>query len=74
FNTLNLWQVLKVVVLTALSPEKVLRDLSVLKEKLFRGLWGDPIWARAPTAGGRGVVCVEARAIFETPCLPLDKE
>ncbi|MCY0889734.1 MAG: hypothetical protein OWQ51_01920, partial [Pyrobaculum arsenaticum] len=67
FNTLNLWQVLKVVVLTALSPEKVLRDLSVLKEKLFRGLWGDPIWARVPAAGGGGVVCVKAQAIFETP-------
>ena len=70
----NPWRVLKVVVLTALAPERVIRDLSVLKDILFRGLWGDPIWARAPTAGGRGVVCVEARAIFETPCLPLDKE
>ena len=67
FNTLNLWRVLKVVVLTALSPGKVLRDLSVLKEKLFRGLWGDPIWARVPAAGGGGVVCVKAQAIFETP-------
>ncbi len=53
-DTLNPWRVLKVVVLTALSPERVLRDLSVLKDILFRGLWGDPIWARAPTAGGRG--------------------
>ncbi|MFN7065822.1 MAG: hypothetical protein ACK4OF_06720 [Aquificaceae bacterium] len=46
----NLWRVLAVK-LTALSPERCLRDLSVLK----KGLWGDPIWARAPTSGGRGV-------------------
>ncbi len=63
---LNPWQVLKVVVLTALSPERVLRDLSVLKEKLFRGLWGDPIWARAPAAGGGGGSPLKG-AIFETP-------
>ncbi|MDM7266459.1 MAG: hypothetical protein P3W89_002305, partial [Aquificaceae bacterium] len=63
----NQWRVLKVVVLTALSPEKVLRDLSVLKDILFRGLWGDPRRARAPAAGGRGVVCVKTQAIFETP-------
>ncbi len=63
----NPWRVLKVVVLTALSPERILRDLSVLKGKLFQGLWGDPIWARAPTAGGGGVVCVKTQAIFETP-------
>ncbi|MFN7066128.1 MAG: IS200/IS605 family accessory protein TnpB-related protein [Aquificaceae bacterium] len=49
-DTLYLWRVLAVK-LTTLSPEKVLRDLSVLK----KGLWGDPIWARAPTSGGRGV-------------------
>ncbi|MFN7064916.1 MAG: hypothetical protein ACK4OF_02025 [Aquificaceae bacterium] len=46
---LNLWRVLAVK-LTALSPERVLRDLSVLK----KGLWGDPIRARAPASGGRG--------------------
>ncbi|MEW6656475.1 MAG: IS200/IS605 family accessory protein TnpB-related protein [Aquificota bacterium] len=63
----NPWRVLKVVVLTALSPERVIRDLSVLKDILFRGLWGDPKRARAPTAGGRGVVCVKTQAIFETP-------
>jgi len=50
----NPWRVLKVVVLTALSPERVIRDLSVLKDILFRGLWGDPKRARAPTAGGGG--------------------
>ena len=50
----NPWQVLKVVVLTALSPESVIRDLSVLKEKLFQGLWGDPIRALAPASGGGG--------------------
>ena len=34
----NLWRVLKVVVLTAHSPERVLRDLSFLKSALFSGL------------------------------------
>ncbi|MDM7267454.1 MAG: hypothetical protein P3W89_007530 [Aquificaceae bacterium] len=63
----NPWHVLMVVVLTALSPERVLRDLSVLNDILFRGVWGDPNWPREPAAGGRGVVCVKARAIFETP-------
>ncbi len=62
----NPWQVLKVVVLTALSPERVIRDLSVLKEKLFQGSWGDPIWAQAPASGGGGGSPVRG-TIFETP-------
>ncbi len=62
----NPWQVLKVVVLTALSPERVIRDLSVLKERLFQGLWGDPVWARVPAAGSGGGSFVK-EAIFEIP-------
>ncbi len=63
-DTLNLWRVLKVVVLTALSPEKVLRDLSVLKEKLFRGLWGDPRRAQVPVAGDGGVAYEYVSRLF----------
>ncbi|MFN3599190.1 MAG: hypothetical protein ACK4VK_05600 [Aquificaceae bacterium] len=38
---------------------KVYKDLlkklkANLKEKLFQGLWRDPIWARAPASGGGG--------------------
>ncbi|MFN7065947.1 MAG: IS200/IS605 family accessory protein TnpB-related protein, partial [Aquificaceae bacterium] len=65
-DTLYLWRVLAVK-LTTLSPEKVLRDLSVLKEKLFWGLWGDLIRALAPTSGGRGVVCGFHRLFLEHP-------
>jgi len=36
----NLWQVLKVAVVTPLSPERVLRDLSVLKSLLVSGQVG----------------------------------
>ncbi len=39
---LNLWRVLKVVVLTALSPGASIRDVSILKKYLLRGKWGDP--------------------------------
>ncbi|MDM7266581.1 MAG: hypothetical protein P3W89_002925, partial [Aquificaceae bacterium] len=54
----NPWQVLKVVVLLALSPEKVLRDLSVLKEILFQGLWGDPRLEQVHSSGcGGGGLC-----------------
>ncbi len=41
-SSLNLWRVLKVVVLTALSPEASLRDVSILKNILLRDKWGDP--------------------------------
>ncbi|NNG67709.1 IS200/IS605 family accessory protein TnpB-related protein [Caldanaerobacter subterraneus] len=42
FSTYDFWQVLKVAVVTPLSPEKVPRDFSVLKELLIQGKWGDP--------------------------------
>ena len=42
FSTYDFWQVLKVAVVTPLSPEKVLRDFSPLKELLIQGKWGDP--------------------------------
>ncbi|MFN7064680.1 MAG: hypothetical protein ACK4OF_00820 [Aquificaceae bacterium] len=45
-DTYYLWRVLTVK-LTAHSPERCLRDLSVLK----KGLWGDLIRALAPTSG-----------------------
>ncbi|MCF6096145.1 IS200/IS605 family accessory protein TnpB-related protein [Thermovorax subterraneus] len=38
----NLWRVLKVAVVTPLSPEKVLRDVSVLKRVLHTGQVGRP--------------------------------
>ncbi|MDN5331640.1 MAG: hypothetical protein PWP45_865, partial [Tepidanaerobacteraceae bacterium] len=38
----NLWRVLKVAVVTPLSPEKVLRDVSVLKGVLLSGQVGRP--------------------------------
>ncbi|WP_232195923.1 MULTISPECIES: IS200/IS605 family accessory protein TnpB-related protein [Thermoanaerobacter] len=41
FSTYDFWQVLKVAVVTPLSPEKVPRDFSVLKELLIQGKWGD---------------------------------
>ncbi|MEQ2130027.1 IS200/IS605 family accessory protein TnpB-related protein [Caldanaerobacter subterraneus KAk] len=42
FSTYDFWQVLKVAVVTPLSPEKVKRDFSTLKELLIQGKWGDP--------------------------------
>jgi len=39
-NTCNLWRVLRVAVVTPLSPEKVLRDISVLKRVIFSGQVG----------------------------------
>ncbi|MCG0276318.1 MAG: IS200/IS605 family accessory protein TnpB-related protein [Thermosediminibacteraceae bacterium] len=41
----NLWRVLKVAVVTPLSPEKVLRDISVLKRVIFSGQVGRPVRA-----------------------------
>ncbi len=38
----NLWRVLKVAVVAPLSPEKVLRDISVLKRIIFLGQVGRP--------------------------------
>uniref|UniRef100_UPI0004A41F62 IS200/IS605 family accessory protein TnpB-related protein n=1 Tax=Thermoanaerobacter sp. A7A TaxID=1350366 RepID=UPI0004A41F62 len=40
FSVHNFWRVLKVAVVTPLSPEKVPRDFSVLKELLIQGKWG----------------------------------
>ncbi|NNG66693.1 IS200/IS605 family accessory protein TnpB-related protein [Caldanaerobacter subterraneus] len=42
FSTYDFWQVLKVAVVTPLSPEKVPRDFSTLKELLIQGKWRDP--------------------------------
>ncbi|EGD51984.1 transposase [Thermoanaerobacter ethanolicus JW 200] len=42
FSAYNFWQVLKVAVVTPLSPEKVPRDFSALRELLIQGKWGDP--------------------------------
>ncbi|NNG66519.1 IS200/IS605 family accessory protein TnpB-related protein [Caldanaerobacter subterraneus] len=42
FSTHDFWRVLKAAVVTPLSPEKVPRDFSVLKELLIQGKWGDP--------------------------------
>ncbi|SFE78382.1 hypothetical protein SAMN04324257_02827 [Thermoanaerobacter thermohydrosulfuricus] len=42
FSAYNLWQVLKAAVVTPLSPEKVPRDFSALRELLIQGKWGDP--------------------------------
>ncbi|MEQ2130533.1 IS200/IS605 family accessory protein TnpB-related protein [Caldanaerobacter subterraneus KAk] len=41
FSTYDFWQVLKVAVVTPLSPEKVPRDFSALKKLLIQGKWGD---------------------------------
>ncbi|MDI3518441.1 MULTISPECIES: IS200/IS605 family accessory protein TnpB-related protein [Caldanaerobacter] len=42
FSANDFWQVLKVAVVTPLSPEKVKRDFSTLKELLIQGKWRDP--------------------------------
>jgi IS605 OrfB family transposase len=42
FSTYDFWQVLKVAVVTPLSPEKVPRDFSTLKELLIQGKWRGP--------------------------------
>ncbi|MDK2814529.1 MAG: hypothetical protein PWP18_442, partial [Thermoanaerobacter sp.] len=42
FSIYDFWRVLKVAVVTPLSPEKVPRDFSILKELLIQGKWGDP--------------------------------
>ncbi|UZQ83558.1 MULTISPECIES: IS200/IS605 family accessory protein TnpB-related protein [Thermoanaerobacter] len=42
FSAYDFWRVLKVAVVTPLSPEKVPRDFSTLKELLIQGKWGDP--------------------------------
>ncbi|SDF62211.1 transposase, IS605 OrfB family, central region [Thermoanaerobacter thermohydrosulfuricus] len=42
FSAYDFWRVLKVAVVTPLSPEKVPRDFSTLKELLIQGKWRDP--------------------------------
>ncbi|MBE3591789.1 MAG: hypothetical protein IMW84_02600 [Thermoanaerobacter sp.] len=42
FSAYDFWRVLKVAVVTPLSPEKVKRDFSALRELLIQGKWGDP--------------------------------
>ncbi|TCO67934.1 hypothetical protein EV203_10417 [Caldanaerobacter subterraneus] len=54
FSAYDFWQVLKVAVVTPLSPEKVPRDFSVLKELLIQGKWGRPVEALVPASWGRG--------------------
>ncbi|AAM24914.1 IS605 OrfB family transposase [Caldanaerobacter subterraneus subsp. tengcongensis MB4] len=41
FSAYDFWRVLKVAVVTPLSPEKVKRDFSTLKELLIQGKWRD---------------------------------
>ncbi|AAM23969.1 hypothetical protein M2349_001653 [Caldanaerobacter subterraneus subsp. tengcongensis MB4] len=48
FSTYDFWQVLKVAVVTPLSPEKVRRDFSVLKRMLIQGKWGTKYWREFP--------------------------
>ncbi|SFE71134.1 hypothetical protein SAMN04324257_02598, partial [Thermoanaerobacter thermohydrosulfuricus] len=43
FSTYDFWRVLKVAVVTPLSPERVLRDVSALKGVLHSGQVGRPI-------------------------------
>ncbi|NYE56516.1 IS200/IS605 family accessory protein TnpB-related protein [Carboxydothermus ferrireducens] len=45
FSARDFWRVLKVAVVTPLSPEKVRRDFSVLKGLLIQGKWGDRMLA-----------------------------
>jgi len=42
FSAYDFWRVLKVAVVTPLSPEKVKRDFSTLKELLIQGKWRGP--------------------------------
>jgi len=42
FSDYNFWRVLKVAVVTPLSPEKVPRDFSTLKGLLIQGKWRKP--------------------------------
>lgn len=42
FSAYDFWRVLKVAVVTPLSPEKVPRDFSTLKGLLIQGKWRDP--------------------------------
>ncbi|MCS3916102.1 IS605 OrfB family transposase [Caldanaerobacter subterraneus subsp. tengcongensis MB4] len=42
FSAYDFWRVLKVAVVTPLSPEKVKRDFSTLKGLLIQGKWRDP--------------------------------
>ncbi|ERM92568.1 transposase [Caldanaerobacter subterraneus subsp. yonseiensis KB-1] len=42
FSAYDFWRVLKVAVVTPLSPEKVLRDFSALKGLLIQGKWRGP--------------------------------
>ncbi|MCS3917460.1 IS605 OrfB family transposase [Caldanaerobacter subterraneus subsp. tengcongensis MB4] len=42
FSAYDFWRVLKVAVVTPLSPEKVKRDFSTLKGLIIQGKWRDP--------------------------------
>ncbi|HHW57684.1 MAG TPA: hypothetical protein GXX15_08485 [Clostridia bacterium] len=46
FSTYDFWQVLKVAVVTPLSPEKVRRDFSALKGLLDQGKWETDYWCK----------------------------
>jgi IS605 OrfB family transposase len=54
-DTRNLWRVLKVAVVTPLSPERVLRDLSVLKSLLVSGQVGRPRFGASSCFLGQGL-------------------
>ncbi|WP_022854883.1 IS200/IS605 family accessory protein TnpB-related protein [Thermodesulfobacterium thermophilum] len=53
-NRFNLWRVLRVAVVTPLSPEKSFRDFSTLKSLLLQGKWGDPLRTQVPVSWDRG--------------------
>ncbi|ADQ40130.1 transposase [Caldicellulosiruptor acetigenus I77R1B] len=53
----NLWRVLRVAVVTPLSPERVLRDLSVLKSLLVSGQVGRPVKGASSCFLGQGLLC-----------------
>ncbi|MEN3028411.1 MAG: hypothetical protein ABDH29_04190 [Aquificaceae bacterium] len=63
FDARNLWQVLKVAVVTPLSPDRVLRNLSVLKSLLVSGQVGKAFEGRKFLFLGTG-----AMALSNTAC------
>ena len=54
-ETRNLWRVLRVAVVTPLSPDRVLRDMSVLKELLVSGQVGRPRFGASSCFLGQGL-------------------
>ncbi|MBM7582884.1 hypothetical protein JOD02_001753 [Caldicoprobacter guelmensis] len=60
----TLWRVLKVVVVTPLSPEKVLRDVSVLRRVMYSGQVGRPGEGREFLFLGAGTMVVPNTACW----------